>query len=363
MAADLTTPEGLYRFGISPTGRADETIGGVEIRRVGMPAAYRVGGRLFRRDPYSPGPIGDRIRHRVRFHLAEAMQGEIERFRPDAVLALPHLFENVRVAFDLRRRLRVPLVWAPMLHETDPNWPFDEIRTMVPQADAVIAMTHVEAERLVSAYGADPDRISVVPPGVHVLDSPTPAAGGPPTVLYLGRISGTKGLGILPGAMAVVWSGLPGARLVIAGAPTPDLPTIRESFANVDMPATGHIEFHTDVSESDKTRLLQEATVVVLPSERESFGIVLLEAWAAATPVVVVDMPVMRETVREGRDGLLFPGGDTHALGCRLKELLNDPGRSRSLGLAGYERVRHDFSWHAAAERLETVYNRMTSRG
>jgi glycosyltransferase involved in cell wall biosynthesis len=248
-----------------------------------------------------------------------------------------------------------------MLHETDPNWPIDEVRAAVPHADALIAMTRVEADRLISGYGADPDRVHVVPPGVEVPDTPPSLAAAPPTVLYLGRISRTKGLDVLPGAMAKVRDRVPDARLVVAGSTTPDLPAIRETFAAGEAD-TGPVDFRVDVSEDDKARLLGEATVLVLPSERESFGMVLLEAWAAATPVVAVDMPVMRETVHEGSDGYLFPGGDAAALGRILGDLLVDPQRSRSLGLAGYERVNGDFTWDAVAARLEDVYDRVAGR-
>lgn len=360
--ADLATPEGLYRFGIPPTGRESESLNGVAIHRIGLGTTYRLGGTIFRSDPYAPGVAGDRIRRSIRTHLTSTLRDEIEQFKPDVVLTLPHLFENVRIVFELQRDFRFPLVWAPMLHETDPNWPFDEVRDMAGRADAILAMTSFEADRLATAYGADSDRVHVVAPGVDVPDVLPYPVDGPPTVIYLGRLSRSKGLDVLPATMTEIWNHVPEARLVVAGATTPDAPFIRAAFSEIRLPSEHAVEFHEDISEEDKQRLLSNATVLVLPSDRESFGIVLLEAWALATPVIAADSPVIRSTVRDGIDGFLFPAGDATALASTLKACLEDTERSRSLGLAGYERVRSEYSWSVAAERLETVCEQAIAR-
>ncbi len=359
--ADLATPEGLYRFGIAPTGHADETRNGVVIHRIGLDQSYRIGGAFFRRDPYAPGAAGDRIRRRIRDRLSTALRSEIEQFDPDVVLTLPHLFENVRVVFDLHRDMGFPLVWAPLLHESDPNWPFDEVRDMLGSADALVAMTPSEATRLISGYGADPTRVHVVPPGVTVDSVPPDAIDGPPTVLYLGRVDHAKGLEILPKTMSTIWEHLPEARLVIAGAATPDSPQIQATFDSIDAPTEQSVVFHEDISEEEKQQLLRAATVLVLASVRESFGIVLLEAWASATPVVVADSPVMRDTVNDGIDGVLVSAGNDRSFAEALLRRLEDPEGSRAMGLAGYEKIHKEYSWASAAGRLEHVYEQAVS--
>ncbi|MEA3503477.1 MAG: glycosyltransferase family 4 protein, partial [Actinomycetota bacterium] len=323
----------------------------------GPGAAYRAGNVIYRRDPYSVQPTAIRLRQSVRDRLTAAIRSEIDSYRPDAVLTLPHLFENVRAVFEIHSDHPFSLVWMPLLHEEDPNWPFDEIRELIPLADALVAVTRHEAARLVDGYGADSDLVHVISPGVAVPDDPPEAVDGPPTVLYLGRIAASKGIDRLVRAMEAVWRVVPDARLVIAGATTPETAEIRATLAGVTAGSDGGaIEFLLDVSEPEKQRLLRSASVLVLPSTVESFGIVLLEAWASATPVIALDTPVMGEVVTSGVDGVLVDPNDDQAIAGTITGLLTDPDRARSMGLAGFEKVRAEYSWDDAARELENVY-------
>lgn len=357
VTADLASPEGLYRFGIGRSDAADEVVNGVKIRRITSGAAYRIGTVVYRRDPYSASPIAEGLRRPARKRLATAIRTEINSYRPDVVMTLPHLFENVRAAFEIHRDDPFPLVWVPLLHEADPNWPFDEVRRWASSADALIALTTHEANRLIDDYGADPGRIHVVPPGVDVSSKPPDGLDGPPTVLFLGRIGSSKGVDHLARAMEDVWRAVPEALLVVAGATTPDTAEIESALDRyAGGPSDRAIEVHRDISESDKERHLRSATVVVLPSSIESFGIVILEAWAAATPVVTFDTPVMRDVVEQGADGLLVDPGNDVALAGAISSLLADPERSRSMGRAGFAKVQRRYSWSRAAEQVETIY-------
>ncbi len=363
VVADLATPEGLYRFGVPPSGATDGTINGVDVRRVRPGAAHRAGNVIYRRDPYRVRPIAARLRRSVRDRLAAAIRSEIDTYRPDVVLTLPHLFENVRAVLEIHGTNAFPLVWMPLLHEEDPNWPFDEVQSMLPSADALVALTAHEATRLIDGYGADPGRVHVIPPGATVPIDPPDPIEGPPTVLYLGRLAVSKGIDRLVRAMGAVWRVVPEARLVIAGATTPETAEIRTMLAGYSAgPGPGAVDFLPDLSESDKERLLRSASVLVLPSTVESFGIVLLEAWASATPVVAFDTPVLRDVVADGVDGLLVQS-DGDALSEAIVDLLADPERRRSMGLAGFEKVRTRYSWDAAARSLEAVYRSVVGSG
>lgn len=356
VVADLATPEGLYRFGVAPSGATDETINGVDVRRVSPGIAYRIGNVIYRRDPYSVRPNAVRLRRSVRDRLTTAIRSEIDAYRPDVVLTLPHLFENVRSVLEIHGKDPFPLVWMPLLHEEDPNWPFDEIRSRVPAADALVAVTAHEADRLITGYGADPGRVHVIPPGVSVPEEPPVSETGPPMVLFLGRLTTSKGIDRLVTSMAAVWDAVPTARLVIAGTATPETAAVEASLhRETGAAAPGTVEFLRNLPEEGKHRLIATASVLVLPSTVESFGLVLLEAWASAVPVVAFNTPVLRDVVDDGVDGSLVDP-DGHALSGAIIDLLVDPERARSMGLAGFEKVSTRYSWDAAAERLETVY-------
>ena len=363
VVANLATPEGLYRFGIGPSADSNQTIDGVSVRRIDPGIAYRVGNVAYRRDPYSATPTANRLRRSVSARLSAAIRTEIEAFRPDVVLALPHLFENVRIAFEIRRRDPFPLAWMPLLHEDDPYWPFDDVRRLLPAADAVVAMTAHEATRLVDGYGAEPDRIHVIPPGVVAPTNPPEQTTGPPTVLYLGRIAASKGIDRLARSMDTVWRTVPDAHVILAGASTLDTAGIQAVLTSAAARSgTGTVDFLPDFSDSDKQGLLRSASVLVLPSTVESFGIVLLEAWASATPVVALDTPTMRDVVTDGVDGLLVGPDDDRAMAEAIIACLADPDRARSMGLAGFRKVGDSYSWAKAARHLEAVYRSIRDR-
>jgi len=359
---DLATPEGLYRFGVPATGRSNEVLNAVTVHRMGLDAVYRFGSSVFRRDPYAPGNTGDRLRRRIRSRLTNDLRREIVQFQPDVVLTLPHLFENVRIVFELHDELAFPLVWGPLLHESDPTWPFDEISNLVKVPDALIAMTPSEADRLVTRYGADAERVHIVPPGISAPDTLPDTLVDAPTVLYLGRVTSSKGLEVLAEAMGFAWDCQPETRLVIAGAATPDSPKIREMFTRVAEFTNSTVEFHTDITEQEKQRLLRTSTALVLPSDRESFGIVLLEAWAAAIPVIALDSPVSRDIVTTGVDGTLVDSRDGRRFAHAILELVGNETKSRQMGVAGFMRVRSEYSTDRVSCLLEDVYNKAINR-
>ena len=110
------------------------------------------------------------------------------------------------------------------------------------------------------------------------------------------------------------------------------------------------------VSEERKLRELRRAEVLCAPSlSGESFGMVLTEAFAAATPVVASDIPGYRDVVREGIDGLLVAPGDALALAQALRTLALDPARRAAMAISARERAER-FSWTHVAEEVSEVY-------
>jgi len=109
------------------------------------------------------------------------------------------------------------------------------------------------------------------------------------------------------------------------------------------------------VSEAEKQKRLGEADVLCAPSlSGESFGMVLTEAFAAATPVVASDIPGYRDVVRDGLDGVLTPPDDPLALAGELRALALDPARRERMARSARERAER-FAWpHVAAEALDS---------
>jgi phosphatidylinositol alpha-mannosyltransferase len=115
-------------------------------------------------------------------------------------------------------------------------------------------------------------------------------------------------------------------------------------------------EFLGRVSDADKAALLRSADVYVAPhTGGESFGIVLVEAMAAGTPVLASDLPAFKKVLEDGAAGALFRNEDSDDLARQLTGLLGDDDRRRALTATGNVVVRR-YDWAAVAGQIVRVY-------
>ena len=102
--------------------------------------------------------------------------------------------------------------------------------------------------------------------------------------------------------------------------------------------------------------------LVVLTSDKEAFGRVLIEAMAASRPVVATRVGGVPEIVVDGETGLLVPVGDVESIASAVASLLEAPARRRALGVAGRQRAMAHFSIEAHARKVETLYREILAR-
>jgi glycosyltransferase involved in cell wall biosynthesis len=205
------------------------------------------------------------------------------------------------------------------------------VRALLRPAAAVICVSETVAAA-VRAAGVEP---VVIPNGVRIPDEVGPPAE-PPEVLYVGRLSPEKNVDTLVEALGDL-------NLVVAG----DGP-LRDLVSN----ALGAVP-HAEVE-----RLLERASVVVAPSEREGFGLAAAEAMAFGRPVVAAAGGGLLELVTDGETGLLVPPRDAKALRVAVERLLAHPELRKRLGEAARVRARERFGWDAVIERTLDVYRR-----
>lgn len=181
--------------------------------------------------------------------------------------------------------------------------------------------------------------------------TPWPADG--PTIFFVGRHEPRKGLEVLLDAMTE----LPvDVRVWVAGE-GPDTTMLQSRWAG-----DPRIEWLGRITEADKAARLRGADVACFPSLRgESFGVVLLEAMAAHTPIVASDLPGYSNVARAGADALLVSPGDAGALAAALQAVLAEPHLAARLVASGDERASQ-FSIEALARRYLGIYERVLSR-
>ena len=201
------------------------------------------------------------------------------------------------------------------------------------------------------------ERCMVVPLGVDQNRFRPPAApyGGPPRLLFVGRLRYYKGLDTLIRAL----SGLPGVTLEVCG----DGPMRSEWQAlAVALGVADRVLFMGEVDDAELPRVYQRATAFVLPANAraEAFGTVLLEAMASGLPCVTTELGTGTSwVVQNGATGLVVPPRDPEALAAALRRLLEDEGLRRRMGQAGRERVEREFTEALMVERVMAVYRNL----
>lgn len=176
------------------------------------------------------------------------------------------------------------------------------------------------------------------------------------TVGFLGRIDEPrKGLPVLLEAFTILAASRPGVRLLVAGPGDTD-----EVQAALPAPLRRQVTLLGLVPAAVKPSFYRSANVYCAPNlGGESFGIVLLEAMAAGTPIIASDLDAFRRVLEDGRAGDLVPVGDPSALAGALRRLLDDADRRAALRAAGRDVVAR-YDWRAVAREVVRVYETVT---
>lgn len=228
-------------------------------------------------------------------------------------------------------------------------------------ADALVVETEREAA-LVREF-APSDRIRVIPPGIDLAAWSAPSEVGPipPLVpadyfLFVGRLATNKGLPGLVEALARLPA--PARRpLVLMGSDWGALHEIRglaqrRGIAGSILPI-GHI-----ADPATYRAIVRGATAIVLPSEWEAFGLVLVEGMAAGVPVIATAVGGVPEVLDGGRAGRLVPYGDPEALAAALRATTEDPEGTRRRVDAGRTQASK-FDADRTAARHQELYREL----
>ncbi|MHB1434632.1 MAG: glycosyltransferase family 4 protein [Thermoplasmata archaeon] len=201
----------------------------------------------------------------------------------------------------------------------------------VARADRIIAVSRHLRAQLIDRYRAPPGRVRVVYNAVRPAGPAAAPDHGPPTVIYIGRLAAMKGVDTFLKAAARVAPSFPAVQFVVGGE-GPELPHLLQLAASLGI--ADRVMFLGRVSEAERTHLLSHASVFVLPSVVEPFGIAALEAMAAGTPTIVSKTSGVAEI---SANLFRVDFWDVEEFANRIAELLLYPLLSRTLGSQGRE--------------------------
>ena len=106
-------------------------------------------------------------------------------------------------------------------------------------------------------------------------------------------------------------------------------------------------------------QMFSKANVLVLPSLKDSFGMVLIEAMVQGTPVIGTKVGGIPDIITHGKDGFLVPARDTHKLAKSIIKILKDKSMANSMGIAGYEKVKKKYLWRMQIKKTHDIFEGM----
>jgi glycosyltransferase involved in cell wall biosynthesis len=355
------------------TGRSWED--GVEVRRYGL---WRWPGRRYLLKALSFFP------HRLWQCLTLPCNPISWRMWTDAGACAPHFDIVHATAFPyawpivcglhLARRLRVPFLLTPFLHLGDLDNLADRTRraytspallSLIRAADRVFVQTELERAALLD-QGIAGAKLVLQGLGVDAAectggDRPRVraawgVAAGQVVIGHLANNSEEKGSVDLLRAAQQVWQQGRRFHLVLAG---PEMANFQRFWS--EFQPLGPIHRLGVLDERQKRDFFAGLDTFALPSRSDSFGLVLLEAWANGAANVGYRAGGVAEVIRHEQDGLLVPCGDVAGLAAALIRLIDDSDLRRRLGSSGQERTRREFRWQDKLELVRKVYGEVVS--
>jgi phosphatidylinositol alpha-mannosyltransferase len=177
----------------------------------------------------------------------------------------------------------------------------------------------------------------------------------PDSLLFVGRLDARKGIEHVVRAMPRLIEQAPGARLYVIGLG----PLEAKLRAMLDHGRyEDRVQFLGRVSEDELVGWYNRASLVVVPSAFEGFGLAVLEAQACGAPVLATETDGLRDLIQDGVTGRLTRYGNTDALADLAAELLRDGEQRRALAEAGLRQAR-SFDWDVVIQRWREVYRRL----
>ena len=232
---------------------------------------------------------------------------------------------------------------AALLHATSAG-EADTLRELAPAAGIVTLPN-----------GVDLEAASRGPSGVFRRTARI--AAGEPLIVFLGRLHPIKRLDLLAAAFGRVRAALPPARLVLAGR---DEGGFRRTIEPLFAPFGAAVFWAGELAPADKWALLRDATVLVLCSDSESFGLSVAEALAAGVPAVVTRTCPWPDLDAWGCGSWVEQ--TPVAIGDALTRILRDPGAAAAMGERGRTVARARFDWTAIAAAMASHYGEVAGR-
>lgn len=245
----------------------------------------------------------------------------------------------------------VRLLQSIQTTQPSPAWHWRMQRWAHPRADRLVVPSPSVADVAARWSAVPADKLRVISNAVDVVgDQPPKDRRVSPSswhVGFIGRLDPIKRIPNLINAMTHLPEDV---HLHIYGQGA-EQSRIEQEISRLDLGS--RVTLHGAIAGPESA--LARIDLLVLPSQAEGFGLVLIEAMAAGVPVVATDVPGIRDVIRNGETGLLMPSAEPEQIADTIKTALGDEALRQRLINAAWADVKARFSWEAALPAYQAL--------
>ena len=296
---------------------------------------------------------------------------KIIKFKPDLIVAGPlptTIVLYARFIKFLSRVLahqRTKLLINSSFHPTDQDFHQLPLIRSLQQADYLWTLTNFESDYFVKKLKINQKKIILAGNGVdpdfliskyqnnkksRVLEHQST------NILFIGSLSAHKRVDLLINSFSSLFTKVPehqnSLSLTVAGQKTLFYPQIEKTFKSLPLEVRKKVKFVFDFPQDKLAKLIDNCTILVLPSTQESFGLVLIEAWARGKPVIVSNIPSLSEIVSLSNGGLIFKKDNQADLIKKIKQLIDSPETCYRYGQNGLRYVKTNYTWEKVSQKI-----------
>ena len=313
-------------------------------------------------------------------HLPDFIRGVLNYTKDEHIsydIVHSHYWLSGRIGVVLGRHWRIPHVanfhtlaevkMRARVGENESEQRSSGERKIIAMADKVLAFSQHEKEAMVRLYGAQQDKVGVIPGGVDTeLFSPmdrdlvrkTLGLQNTNIVLYVGRIEPLKGIDILLRAVSQLDRPQPIRTIIIGGDLEDDHEIERLKSLSMDLGIAQFVSFMGRLEQQALPNYYNAADICVVPSYYESFGLVALEAMSCGTPVIASRVGGLPTFVKDSLTGYLIPWHCPEPFTDVLEVLLDSDGMRKVMGKAARETAL-EMGWPNVVDQLLSLYNKL----
>lgn len=238
--------------------------------------------------------------------------------------------------------------WAHFLNENDKKAWFEGEKITFENASIIFTSNQHAMRSIIEDYSINANKVVTVGNGVHLEEIPNiDKKYDGKTLLFVGLEFERKGGYVLLEAFKLVREKIRGAKLLIIGE------TPKVYFDSEGVTFLGKLPYN------ELSKYFQKASIFVMPSICEPFGLVFLEAMAHKVPCVGTKVDAQPEIIEDGKTGLLAEPNNPLDLSEKLIELLKSEGLMRQMGDRGRRRVEEIFTWKLVVQRMNTEFEKI----